>query len=151
MACHGHESTRRRWPGLGHPPEPKVWEASGHLENFTDPLVDCKVCKARFREDKLGEAVCQEKKYKKRGATECQKEGFFTEARQFNLMFKTQLGPVEGSGADAYLRPETAQGIFTNFVNVVNAQRMKPPFGIAQDRQELPKRDHAWQFRLPHA
>lgn len=111
---------------------PKVWEASGHLENFTDPLVDCKVCKGRFREDKLDEAVCREKKYKKRPASECQKEGFFTEARNFNLMFKTQLGPVEGSGADAYLRPETAQGIFTNFVNVVNAQRMKPPFGIAQ-------------------
>ncbi|MEZ5990146.1 MAG: glycine--tRNA ligase [Planctomycetota bacterium] len=111
---------------------PRVWEASGHLANFTDPLVDCRECKARFREDKLGEAVCPDKRFKKRPATECRAAGFFTEPRQFNLMFKTFLGPVEGAGAVAYLRPETAQGIFTNFLNVVSAARLRPPFGIAQ-------------------
>ena len=111
---------------------PRVWEASGHVAGFSDPLVDCKECKSRFREDKLHEAVCPKKEHKKRPATECQAAGFFTEPRQFNLMFKTQLGPVEGAGSTAYLRPETAQGIFTNFLNVVNASRMRPPFGIAQ-------------------
>jgi glycyl-tRNA synthetase len=99
---------------------PAVWAASGHLETFTDPLVDCKKCKERWREDKI-DGVCPNC-----GSTE------FTEPRAFNLMFKTQAGPVEGEGATAYLRPETAQGIFTNFANVLSATRKKPPFGIAQ-------------------
>jgi glycyl-tRNA synthetase len=99
---------------------PAIWAASGHLETFTDPLVDCKRCKERWREDKI-DGVCPNC-----GSTE------FTEARAFNLMFKTQAGPVEGEGATAYLRPETAQGIFTNFANVLATVRKKPPFGIAQ-------------------
>jgi glycyl-tRNA synthetase len=99
---------------------PAVWAASGHLETFTDPLVDCRKCKERWREDKI-DGVCP-----KCGSTE------FTEARAFNLMFKTQAGPVEGEGATAYLRPETAQGMFTNFANVLSSTRKKPPFGIAQ-------------------
>ncbi len=99
---------------------PAVWAASGHLETFTDPLVDCKKCRERWREDKI-DGVCPNC-----GSTE------FTEARAFNLMFKTQAGPVEGEGATAYLRPETAQGMFTNFANVLSTTRRKPPFGIAQ-------------------
>jgi glycyl-tRNA synthetase len=99
---------------------PAIWAASGHLETFTDPLVDCKKCKERWREDKI-DGVCPNC-----GSTE------FTEPRAFNLMFKTQAGPVEGEGATAYLRPETAQGIFTNFANVLASTRKKPPFGIAQ-------------------
>ena len=99
---------------------PAVWAASGHLETFTDPLVDCRQCKERWREDKI-DGVCPNC-----GSTE------FTEARAFNLMFKTQAGPVEGEGATAYLRPETAQGMFTNFTNVLASTRKKPPFGIAQ-------------------
>ena len=99
---------------------PAVWAASGHLETFTDPLVDCRQCEERWREDKI-DGVCP-----KCGSTE------FTEARAFNLMFKTQAGPVEGEGATAYLRPETAQGMFTNFANVLSTTRKKPPFGIAQ-------------------
>ena len=99
---------------------PAIWAASGHLETFTDPLVDCKKCKERWREDKI-DGVCPNC-----GSTE------FTEPRAFNLMFKTQAGPVEGEGATAYLRPETAQGIFTNFANVLTSTRRKPPFGIAQ-------------------
>jgi glycyl-tRNA synthetase len=99
---------------------PAIWAASGHLETFTDPLVDCRKCKERWREDKI-DGVCPNC-----GSTE------FTEARAFNLMFKTQAGPVEGEGATAYLRPETAQGMFTNFANVLATTRRKPPFGIAQ-------------------
>ncbi len=102
---------------------PQVWEASGHLANFSDPLVDCTKCKQRFRLDKLEDPeLCPS----------CGTRGSFTEARQFNLMFKTHAGPVEDSGAVAYLRPETAQGMFTNFANVVQTSRKKPPFGIAQ-------------------
>ena len=104
---------------------PKVWEASGHVENFTDPLVDCKSCKQRFREDKIPEENKNEKK-----CPEC--GGELTEARQFNLMFKTQMGPVETGGNTIYLRPETAQGIYVNFKNVVQTSRVKIPFGIAQ-------------------
>ncbi len=102
---------------------PAVFEASGHLANFTDPLVDCKKCNERFREDQLDDPTT---------CPNCEAVGSFTEARAFNLMFKTQAGPIEGSGADVYLRPETAQGIFTNFMNVLNTSRKKPPFGIAQ-------------------
>ena len=102
---------------------PQVWEASGHLENFSDPLVDCTECKTRHREDQLEDPnTCPS----------CGKSGTFTEARAFNLMFKTQAGPVEGAGADVYLRPETAQGMFINFKNILETSRKKPPFGIAQ-------------------
>ena len=107
---------------------PKTWETSGHVAGFSDPMVDCKKCKGRFRADKLDDARCPEKPSKKPG--EC--GGELTEAREFNLMFKTNVGPVEGSGSVAYLRPETAQGIFLNFKNVLESSRVKPPFGIAQ-------------------
>ncbi len=111
---------------------PQVWNASGHVSGFSDPLVDCRECKARFREDHLDDAMCANKAYKGRAARKCQEAGHFTEARQFNLMFKTHMGPVEDSAAVCYLRPETAQGIFINFANVLNSSRVKPPFGIAQ-------------------
>jgi glycyl-tRNA synthetase len=102
---------------------PAVWEASGHLKNFTDPLVDCRNCNERFRLDTLEDPnLCPN----------CAKRDSFTEARQFNLMFKTHAGPVEADSAVAYLRPETAQGMFVNFANVLNTSRKKPPFGIAQ-------------------
>jgi glycyl-tRNA synthetase len=100
---------------------PKVWEASGHLKNFTDPLVDCKKCKRRWRQDKLEDPT---------KCPEC--SGELTEARNFNLMFKTFMGPVEDAGAVVYMRPETAQGIFVNFKNVQTSSRLKPPFGIGQ-------------------
>jgi glycyl-tRNA synthetase len=102
---------------------PAIWEASGHLANFTDPLVDCKSCKERFRLDKLDDPhTCPS----------CGAKDSFTEARQFNLMFKTHAGPVEGAGHEVYLRPETAQGMFVQFKNVLETSRKKPPFGIAQ-------------------
>jgi len=107
---------------------PRVWVASGHVSNFTDPMVDCKLCKGRFRADKLEDTRCPNKPSKIPG--EC--GGELTEARQFNLMFQTHMGPVEDSASTVYLRPETAQGIFVNFVNVVNSARMQPPFGIGQ-------------------
>ncbi|MSO37197.1 MAG: glycine--tRNA ligase [Acidimicrobiia bacterium] len=102
---------------------PKVWEASGHVATFTDPLVDCRKCKERFRADQLPESGACPK---------CGSKDSFTEARQFNLMFKTFVGPVEDDASVAYLRPETAQGIFVNFANVQTTSRKKPPFGIAQ-------------------
>ena len=111
---------------------PTVWKASGHVENFTDPMVDCRECKARFRADQIEDAMCGSPAYKGRKASKCQAEGKFTEARQFNLMFKTFIGPVDDEGAVVYLRPETAQGIFVNFLNVQTASRQKVPFGIAQ-------------------
>ena len=147
---------------------PRVWEASGHVENFTDPMVDCKQCKARYRIDILfdelsvkkqkdvlrelepekfqgqqkDEFIAEEfKKYSKSSQDKlltllacpaCGNKGTFTEARTFNLMFKTFVGPVEDSSAVVYLRPETAQGIFVNFLNVQGASRQKLPFGIAQ-------------------
>ncbi len=102
---------------------PAVWEASGHLKNFTDPLVDCRNCNERYRLDQLEDVdLCPN----------CGKKGTFTEARQFNLMFKTHAGPIEGDANTAYLRPETAQGMFINFKNVLDSSRKKPPFGIAQ-------------------
>lgn len=103
---------------------PQVWKSSGHVDGFSDPLVDCKKCRARFREDhamKDGKVVCPSC-----GSTE------ITEPRSFNLMFKTHMGPVEDEGAVVYLRPETAQGIFVNFENVATSARKKVPFGIAQ-------------------
>lgn len=164
---------------------PRVWEASGHVENFTDPMVDCKQCKARFRLDLLGDLINEKKKTKaieevkkqisaiadltqqfekilnisapensssldsaftamlenqglssvllaELNCPQCGNKGTFTAARQFNLMFKTFIGPVEDAGAVVYLRPETAQGIFVNFLNVLNSSRQKVPFGIAQ-------------------
>lgn len=111
---------------------PTVWVASGHVENFTDPMVDCKECKARFRADQLEDAECGNKGYKGRKAIKCMQEGKFTEARKFNLMFKTYIGAIENEDSIAYLRPETAQGIYVNFNNVKDSTRQKLPFGIAQ-------------------
>jgi glycyl-tRNA synthetase len=108
---------------------PRVWEASGHVSGFTDPLVDCRTCKLRFRADHLGDASCGRRPSKKPGETpDCD----LTEGRLFNLMFETRVGPLEESGSKVYLRPETAQGIFINFKNVAQLARRKPPFGIAQ-------------------
>jgi len=146
---------------------PRVWEASGHVENFTDPMIDCKQCKARFRLDTLTELISEKNKEKALkefdpavlagdgtlddkftslledsdkamsllallGCPQCGNKGTFTQPRKFNLMFKTFLGPVEDSSNIIYLRPETAQGIFVNFLNVANSSRQKVPFGIAQ-------------------
>jgi len=107
---------------------PSVWEASGHVTGFTDPMVDCRKCKARFRADALDEARCPEKPSRSPIENKCD----LTEPRQFNLMFKTFMGPVEDSSAIIYLRPETAQGIYVNFHNVLQPSRQKVPFGIAQ-------------------
>jgi len=108
---------------------PRVWETSGHVEGFHDPLVDCRFCKLRFRADQLDQAQCGQRPSKHPGEAEtCD----LTEPRLFNLMFKTRIGPLEETGLDAYLRPETAQGIFVNFKNVAQLARRKPPFGIAQ-------------------
>jgi glycyl-tRNA synthetase len=108
---------------------PRVWEASGHVAGFTDPLVDCKTCKSRFRADQLAGAQCPQKPSKHPGEhTTCD----LTEPRQFNLMFKTFMGPVEESASVVYLRPETAQGIYVNYLNVLQSSRQKVPFGIAQ-------------------
>jgi len=102
---------------------PKVWEASGHVESFTDPLVDCRSCQSRFRADQVDlESPCPV----------CGKQGTFTEPRDFNLMFSTHLGSVKDASSIVYLRPETAQGIFVNFKNVMQTSRVKIPFGIAQ-------------------
>ncbi|MEE9430327.1 MAG: glycine--tRNA ligase, partial [Melioribacteraceae bacterium] len=160
---------------------PKVWEASGHVENFTDPMIDCKQCKARFRLDTIGEGIADKRKEKifrafrekennfsdsdkekianilssedslnekfeaileiedvagsfleEVNCSQCGNKGTFTEPRNFNLMFKTFLGPVEKTENAIHLRPETAQGIFVNFQNVQSASRQKLPFGIAQ-------------------
>ncbi|MEA1910593.1 MAG: glycine--tRNA ligase [Spirochaetota bacterium] len=102
---------------------PKVWEASGHVDSFTDPMVDCKECKARFRSDHIDLAAA---------CPNCGAKDSFTEPREFNMMFSTHLGSVADSGNIVYLRPETAQGIFANFKNVVQTSRVKIPFGIAQ-------------------
>jgi glycyl-tRNA synthetase len=108
---------------------PKTWEASGHLAGFTDPLVDCRTCKLRFRADHLEQSQCGRRPSKHPGETpDCD----LTEARDFNLMFETTIGPVREQGSTVYLRPETAQGIFLNFKNYLQFSRKKPPFGIAQ-------------------
>ncbi|HET6966574.1 MAG TPA: glycine--tRNA ligase [Acidimicrobiales bacterium] len=106
---------------------PRIWEASGHLANFTDPLVDCRNCKERWRADHLEPDPAD-------GKLHCPNCGStdLTEARAFNLMFKTHAGPVEDESSVAYLRPETAQGHFVNFLNVLQTSRKRPPFGIAQ-------------------
>lgn len=99
---------------------PQTWVASGHVEGFTDPLVDCRQCKQRWRADQINDGKCPS----------C--GGELTEPRKFNLMFKTFVGPVEDDASIVYLRPETAQGIFVNFQNVLSTSRKKLPFGIAQ-------------------
>ncbi len=121
---------------------PAVFEASGHLANFSDPLVECRECNERFRLDQLEDPnVCPN----------CKNENSFTEAKEFNLMFKTHAGPVEGSGNEVFLRPETAQGMFTNFMNVQQTTRKKPPFGIAQIgksfRNEITPRNFVFRTR----
>jgi glycyl-tRNA synthetase len=108
---------------------PRTWEASGHLAGFTDPLVDCRTCKMRFRADHLDELQCGRKPSKHPGEdAQCD----LTESREFNLMFETTIGPVKEAGSTVYLRPETAQGIFLDFKQVLQFARRKPPFGIAQ-------------------
>jgi glycyl-tRNA synthetase len=111
---------------------PEVWRSSGHVAGFADLLVDCKRCKGRFREDHLDAMACLDREFCGRPAKVCREEGLMTEPRAFNLMFETHAGPVKDSASVVYLRPETAQGIFTNFLNVVNSSRMAPPFGVAQ-------------------
>ena len=117
---------------------PKVWEASGHLATFTDPLVDCRNCKERWRADQIGDA--------------CPKCGShdLTEARPFNLMFKTHVGPVENEGSVAYLRPETAQGIFVNFAQRAPDEPQEAAVRHRPAGQVVPQRDHARQLHLPH-
>ncbi len=108
---------------------PETWRASGHLAGFTDPLVDCRTCKLRFRADKLEDGQCGRKPSKAPGAGPgCD----LTEARDFNLMFETTVGAVKAEGSTVYLRPETAQGIFLNFKHYLQFSRKRPPFGIAQ-------------------
>ncbi len=108
---------------------PRTWEASGHIAGFTDPLVDCRTCKLRFRADRLEDAACGRKPSLHPGqGPDCD----LTESRNFNLMFKTTVGPVQDEGATVYLRPETAQGIFLNFRHYLQFARKRPPFGIAQ-------------------
>lgn len=108
---------------------PRVWEASGHVEGFTDPLVECRACKKRFREDQVATQQCPRKPSVHPGAfSECQ----LSEPRLFNLMFQTHMGPVQEDASIVYLRPETAQGSYVNFLNIQTASRQKIPFGIAQ-------------------
>ena len=109
---------------------PKVWEASGHVSGFTDPLVDCKTCKNRFRAD--DERIRGEPGHPDAQCPVCGNRGTLTAPRMFNLMFKTFMGPVEEDASVVYLRPETAQGIYVNYLNVLQSSRQKPPFGIAQ-------------------
>ncbi len=119
----------------------KVWQASGHTDTFSDPLVECSNCHARFREDKIDTSKCPN----------CGQKNTFGEARQFNMMFKTHVGPVADDASISYLRPETAQGIFTNFKNVVDTLYPDVPFGIAQQgkafRNEISPRDFVFRSR----
>jgi glycyl-tRNA synthetase len=119
----------------------KVWQASGHVDTFTDPLVECSNCKSRFRADKIDTSKCPT----------CGQEGTFSEPRQFNMMFKTNVGPVDDESSISYLRPETAQGIFTNFKNVVDSFYPDLPFGIGQQgkafRNEISPRDFVFRSR----
>ncbi len=120
---------------------PNVWKASGHVDTFTDPLVECGECKSRFRADHIDTAKCPN----------CNKEGTFGEPRQFNMMFKTHVGPVQDDDSISYLRPETAQGIFTNYKNIVDSLYPDIPFGIAQIgkafRNEISPRDFVFRSR----
>ena len=107
---------------------PKIWEASGHVGGFNDPLVDCKHCKARFRADEL--TASEQTNWKEMVCPKCGTKGSLTEPRQFNLMFKTHIGPVQSDSNIAYLRPETAQGIYVNYLLVQNAMRLKLPLSL---------------------
>jgi glycyl-tRNA synthetase len=126
---------------------PKVWEASGHVAGFADPMVDCKKCKSRFRADQVAEATCPLKPSKRPG--EC--GGELTEPRQFNLMFETYVGALADEESRAYLRPETAQGMYYNFRNVLDTTRVKVPFGLAQlgkgFRNEITPRNFIFRSR----
>ena len=127
---------------------PKVWVASGHVGGFSDPMVDCKACKGRFRADQIAGAQCPLKPSKAPGQhTDCQ----LTEPRAFNLMFQTYVGAVQSEENVAYLRPETAQGIFANYKNVLDSSRLKLPFGIAQVgkafRNEINPRNFTFRSR----
>ena len=120
---------------------PRVWEASGHVQSFTDPMVDCMQCRGRFRADHIVNNQCPT----------CGTKNKFTEVRQFNLMFKTYVGAMEDNASQTFLRPETAQGIFANFDNIVNTSRVKVPFGIAQIgkafRNEINPRNFTFRSR----
>jgi glycyl-tRNA synthetase len=126
---------------------PQIWEASGHVATFSDPMIDCKTCKGRFRADQTDEIACPQKPSK--CVNEC--HGEKTEARPFNLMFKTHTGPLESDENIAYLRPETAQAIFAQFKNVLETSRQKVPFGIAQVgkafRNEVTPRNFTFRSR----
>ncbi len=127
---------------------PKVWEASGHVGGFSDPMVDCRHCKGRFRADQLDETPCPMKPSKMVGQSDkCE----LTEPRAFNLMFQTYVGALQDETSIAYLRPETAQGIFVNFKNVLDTSRVKLPFGIAQMgksfRNEINPRNYTFRSR----
>ena len=111
---------------------PKIWEASGHVDAFNDPLVDCKHCKARYRADELVKGDFENAKWDEIHCPKCGTTGNLTDPRQFNLMFKTNIGPIESDSDIAYLRPETAQGIYVNYLLVQGTMRQKVPFGIAQ-------------------
>ena len=129
---------------------PKIWEASGHVGAFNDPLVDCKQCKARYRADEFAEDFTA-LNWADTQCPKCGTTGNLTEPRQFNLMFKTHIGPVEETGTEAFLRPETAQGIYVNYQLVQGAMRMKVPFGIAQIgkafRNEITARNFIFRTR----
>ena len=126
---------------------PEIWKASGHVATFSDPMIDCKTCKGRFRADQTNEIPCPQKPSK--CVNEC--HGEKTEARAFNLMFQTHVGPVQDDSAIAYLRPETAQAIFAQFKNVLETSRQKVPFGIAQVgkafRNEVTPRNFTFRSR----
>ncbi len=132
---------------------PRVWEASGHVECFTDPMVDCTECKGRFRADQLEDLRCLRKPSLtvQQCAAEGKGPGTLTETRQFNMMFKTNVGALEDSQSVAYLRPETAQGIFVNFKTVVDTSRVRLPFGIGQIgkafRNEINPRNFTFRSR----
>ena len=126
---------------------PQIWKASGHVDTFSDPMIDCKTCKGRFRADQTNEIPCPQKPSKM--VSEC--HGEKTAPRAFNLMFQTYVGPVRDESAIAYLRPETAQAIFAQFKNVLETSRQKVPFGIAQVgkafRNEVTPRNYTFRSR----
>ena len=126
---------------------PQIWKASGHVDTFSDPMIDCKTCQGRFRADQTGEIPCPQKPSKT--VSEC--HGEKTAPRAFNLMFQTYVGPVQDASAVAYLRPETAQAIFAQFKNVLETSRQKVPFGIAQVgkafRNEVTPRNYTFRSR----
>jgi len=135
---------------------PQVWEASGHVSAFVDPLTECKKCHKRWRADQLLDAYAEKHGKEASGLADitcsnCGTKGDFTEPRDFNGMLRTMVGPVEDAGALHYLRPETAQGIFINYMNVANAARKKPPFGIGQTgksfRNEITPRNFIFRTR----